>query len=95
MRITVSLAEAERDLAALVARAEGGDEVVIERDGQPVARLCAPSGAALPGKKRPRDLLEMLDEVHKRAGPISQEEADDIVEEVMQSVRPGFRLYRE
>jgi prevent-host-death family protein len=35
----VTLAEAEADLFALVAEAEAGTEIVITRDGRPVARI--------------------------------------------------------
>ncbi|MDR2347710.1 MAG: type II toxin-antitoxin system prevent-host-death family antitoxin [Bifidobacteriaceae bacterium] len=39
--VTVSVAEAGRNLSKLVAGARAGNEVVITRRGQPVARLAA------------------------------------------------------
>lgn len=47
---TVSASELARNVAALVRRAENGDEIVITRDGRPVATLgphTKPNGAAL------------------------------------------------
>lgn len=39
---TVDVAQAVADLASLLAEVEGGEEVVIARDGKPVARLTPP-----------------------------------------------------
>ena len=39
MRLTVNMHQAKSDLSRLVARAIEGDEVIIARRGQPVARL--------------------------------------------------------
>ena len=39
MRLTVNMHQAKSDLSRLVARALEGDEVIIARRGQPVARL--------------------------------------------------------
>jgi prevent-host-death family protein len=49
-RVTVSVSEMARNVAALVRRAEDGEEIVITRDGRPVASLgphMKPNGAAL------------------------------------------------
>lgn len=46
----ISVSELARNVAALVRRAEGGEEIVITRDGHPVATLgphMKPNGAAL------------------------------------------------
>lgn len=46
----VSVSELARNVAALVRRAEGGEEIIITRDGRPVASLgphLKPNGAAL------------------------------------------------
>jgi len=40
--LTVSLEDAKRHLALLVARVEAGDEVVLTRNGHPVARIVPP-----------------------------------------------------
>lgn len=37
--IQVSVAQAKAEFAALVARAEAGDDVIVTRNGRPVARL--------------------------------------------------------
>ena len=39
--IDVNIHEAKTQLSALIARAEAGEEVVIKRNGEPVARLVA------------------------------------------------------
>ena len=39
MTAHVSIAQASAELAGLVARAERGEEIVVMRDGRPVARL--------------------------------------------------------
>lgn len=39
MSTQVSVAEAKAKFAALVAKAEGGEEVIVTRNGRPVARL--------------------------------------------------------
>jgi prevent-host-death family protein len=41
MSITVNIGEAKTRLSELVAKAEAGEEVVIARDNEPVARLTA------------------------------------------------------
>lgn len=48
--LTVNMHEAKTQLSKLVARVEAGEEVVIARDGKPVARLVAaePKPARLP-----------------------------------------------
>ena len=37
----VSIAQAKAEFAALVSRAEAGDEIIVTRNGKPVARLTA------------------------------------------------------
>lgn len=39
MAISVSITQAKLDLAALVARSEAGEEIILTRDGAPVAKL--------------------------------------------------------
>ena len=39
MSVSVSIAQAKAGFAALVSRAEAGEEIVVTRNGQPVARL--------------------------------------------------------
>ncbi|HEV7428851.1 MAG TPA: type II toxin-antitoxin system prevent-host-death family antitoxin [Thermoanaerobaculia bacterium] len=39
--ITVTITEAKRDLSRLIRRVEGGEEVIITRHGQPIAKLVA------------------------------------------------------
>ena len=41
MTIAVSVAEAKANLSELLRQAEGGEEIVVTRNGQPVAKLCA------------------------------------------------------
>jgi prevent-host-death family protein len=52
----VSVSEAKGQLTALVRRAEAGDEIVLTRHGQDVARLVAT--AAAPGRAGRRALME-------------------------------------
>lgn len=47
MGVQVSIARAKAEFAALIARAEAGEEVVVTRNGRPVARI-APIGQAGP-----------------------------------------------
>jgi len=49
MNLTIELAQAEVQLAKLIREVEGGAEVVITCNGQPVARLIPPVEAA-PGR---------------------------------------------
>jgi len=37
----ISIAQAKAEFAALVARAEAGEEIIVTRNGKPVARLTA------------------------------------------------------
>lgn len=39
MSIAVSIAQAKAEFAALVARSEAGEEIIVTRNGRPVARL--------------------------------------------------------
>lgn len=41
MSSQVSVAQAKAEFAALVARAEAGEEIIVTRNGKPVARLAA------------------------------------------------------
>ena len=41
MTITVSVAEAKASLSELLRRAEAGEEILVARNGQPVAKLSA------------------------------------------------------
>jgi prevent-host-death family protein len=50
--MTYTVQEAQEDFAKLLKCAERGEEVVIERDGKPVARLAAVEAAILPRAKR-------------------------------------------
>ena len=53
--LTVNIHEAKTQFSKLIARVEGGEEIVIARDGSPVARLVAfrPTAAKrVPGRDR-------------------------------------------
>jgi prevent-host-death family protein len=50
--MTYTVQEAQEDFAKLLKVAEGGEEVVIVRDGKPVARLAAVEQADAPSGKR-------------------------------------------
>ena len=39
--IQISIAQAKAEFAALVSRAEAGEEIIVTRNGKPVARLAA------------------------------------------------------
>jgi prevent-host-death family protein len=51
MTTTVTADEAEAQIRDLLARVERGEEVVIERNGRPIARL-APSPGSVPGRRK-------------------------------------------
>ncbi len=57
---TVSVADAKARLSEILARIEGGGEVVITRRGQPVARL-----SAIKSPKKPLD-FDALDSLRAR-----------------------------
>jgi len=50
--MTYTVEQAQHDFTRLLKEAEEGKEVVIERDGKPVARLAAVEAAAQPRPKR-------------------------------------------
>ncbi|MGH9607245.1 MAG: type II toxin-antitoxin system Phd/YefM family antitoxin [Terracidiphilus sp.] len=50
--MTYTVQEAQQDFPRLLQEAEAGNEVVIERDGKPVARLAAVEAQAAPRGKR-------------------------------------------
>jgi prevent-host-death family protein len=50
--MTYTVQEAQQDFAKLLKHAEQGEEVVIERDGKPVARLAAVEVQAVASGKR-------------------------------------------
>ena len=67
----VSIVEAERQLSSLVAEVQNGDEIVITRDGAPVAKLIRTKSAVdkpyTPEEiARRRKALEELREIGKR-----------------------------
>jgi prevent-host-death family protein len=55
MSITVNIGEAKTRLSELVAKVEAGEEVVIARDNEPVAKL-----TALNDEKRRRAAIEAM-----------------------------------
>lgn len=64
-----SVVEAKNNLSDLIARAEGGEEVVITRHGVPVAELKA-VGPARPGPRRMTQAdMDWLDSVRIDPGP--------------------------
>ena len=72
--VTVNVHEAKTHLSRLLAQVEAGEEVVIARNGKPVARLVTSTGLGKPtpdvlkGKiVIPDDLLEPLPEEELRA----------------------------
>lgn len=53
--LTVNMHEAKTQFSKLIARVEAGEEIVIARDGQPVARLVAfrpPAAKRVSGRDR-------------------------------------------
>ncbi len=61
--MNVPVSEAKGQLTDLVRRAEAGEEVVLTRHGQPVARLVPVVGK----RKTPEEKRKLLDEVAARA----------------------------
>ena len=55
----VSISEAKNRLSSLLTRAAAGEEIVITKRGQPVAKL-VPLPAAKKGPREPANLLEVL-----------------------------------
>ncbi len=58
--VTVNVHEAKTHLSRLLAQVEAGEEVIIARNGAPVARLvsCRPRGKRLPGSWKGRIELD-------------------------------------
>ncbi|MGO4869418.1 MAG: type II toxin-antitoxin system Phd/YefM family antitoxin [Roseiarcus sp.] len=70
--LTVEMTDASERLDELVARAEAGEEIVICRDGAPVAKL-----VALDAERRPAAIEETIEEARAfraRAKPVTAEE---------------------
>ena len=63
----VSLSEAKAQLTELVRRAQGGEEVVLTRHGQPVVTITPIK--TLPDKARRREILEELRRAGAKASP--------------------------
>jgi antitoxin (DNA-binding transcriptional repressor) of toxin-antitoxin stability system len=68
--LKVTIAEAQANLSALLARVEAGETVTITRDGQPIASLTVPAPEAPPAEDPPipQWLLD-LDEFRKTMPP--------------------------
>jgi len=65
--MTYTVQEAQRDFAKLLREAEAGGEVVIERDGKPVARLAAVEAN---GTSRPRRVAGRYAGMHQYSDDI-------------------------
>ena len=50
--MNVPVTEAKAKFSELLRRVEAGEDIVLTRDGKPVARLCAPEPAASRGERR-------------------------------------------
>jgi len=79
--LKVTIAEAQANLSALLARVEAGETVTITRDGQPIASLTLPAPEALPAEDPPipQWLLD-LDEFRKTMPPWPRPSVDIIRE---------------
>jgi prevent-host-death family protein len=71
MPLSVEISEAKARLSEFVARAEAGEEIVIARGGQPVARL-APFD--LTRRARVEQAIEAVRALRARAKPVTVEE---------------------
>lgn len=72
MKRTVSAVEARRQLGKLLERARKGDEIVIERNGEPMGVLVSTKQYAAMVQKR---IDEWLEATWKRNAGVSDEEA--------------------
>ena len=70
MRI-VNVREAKTHLSRLLAQVESGEEVVIARNGNPVARLVSCTGR---GKRKPGSMAGLLEVPDSFFDPLPQEE---------------------
>lgn len=70
MTITVKVHEAKTHLSDLLARVEAGEEVVIARGNQPIARL-----SRLHHRRSVDAVIADLRAARVKAGPVSAEEA--------------------
>lgn len=82
----MTVSEARAALPDLLARVDGGEEVVITRHGRPVAVVVRPdvlrtrrAAAALDGADRVHDLLATARKLALPAGGVSAELADEVV----------------
>lgn len=62
--MTYTLEQAQSNLAQLLAEAEQGREVVIEREGQPSVRLSVEELAEIPTQRKPRVLGQYAGKFH-------------------------------
>ncbi|HYC03652.1 MAG TPA: type II toxin-antitoxin system prevent-host-death family antitoxin [Azospirillaceae bacterium] len=51
-KLPLTIDDAQANLSELIARVEAGEEIVISRDGKPVARLVAVEGTEKPKARR-------------------------------------------
>jgi prevent-host-death family protein len=66
--VTIGVSEAEAQFASLLDQVERGEEVVIVREGKPVARLVAPAPAPVQSSELTgADLVERFREARKNA----------------------------
>ena len=76
---TISLADAKARLSELIARAEAGEEIVVTRHGQPVARITAvrPPKQAIPSMAAFRATMPRMRTSSARLiGQLRDEESD-------------------
>jgi len=69
MAITVKIGEAKTHLSDLLAKVEAGEEVIISRGPEPIARLT--------GLRKPKDVAAVIEEIkaaRAKAKPVTTEE---------------------
>ncbi len=81
--LMVPLHEAEGHLAELIARAEAGEEVVVTRDGRPVARVTVVADAADDAEALMQAIRRIQAEARERLipGPDAARAADFLYDE--------------
>lgn len=72
MTVTVKVAEAKTHLSELLARVEAGEDVVIARGNDPVARL-----VAVNERRQRLSAIEAVRALRRQIAPVTQQELQD------------------
>jgi prevent-host-death family protein len=84
--VQVSAGEADKRISELLDRVESGEEVIIARDGRPIARLVPARSASEPeaAKATTEAFRDLREKIRRRSGTFT-------IEEILSSIREGWK----